>query len=170
MRLNPTKLNWSCAFTRCFCFHRHRPSCFSCVNSFPSPLIFAPTSPLLSILWHRLFITCRNDLLMPSGKFTQPYLHLSCGLQRKCNPLHALSRKHKWIIYGALGSAENPLVWSKCHACSLFSPFLVVVLKVSFDRTLVAELTPETLLKTTAFPLRAGSWRLCFSLAFHKIF
>lgn len=40
-------------------------------------------------------------------------------------PLHALSRKHKWIIYGALGSAENPLVWSKCHACSLlrFFPF-----------------------------------------------
>lgn len=26
----------------------------------------------------------------------------------------------------------------------VFSPFLVVVLKVSFDRTLVAELTPET--------------------------
>lgn len=52
----------------------------------------------------------------------------------------------------------------------VFSPFLVVVLKVSFDRTLVAELTPETLLKATAFPLRARSSRLCFSLAFHKIF
>lgn len=29
----------------------------------------------------------------------------------------------------------------------VFTPFLVVVLKVSFDRTLVDELTPETLFK-----------------------
>lgn len=67
-------------------FSSSLPVLFSLVLIPPPPLHLPPTSPLLSILWHRLFITCRNDLLMPSGKFTQPYLHLSCGLQRKCNP------------------------------------------------------------------------------------
>lgn len=42
--------------------------------------------------------------------------------------------------------AEKPLVWGKCHDRSLwcFPLFLFKVLKVSFHRTLVVELTPET--------------------------
>lgn len=154
-------------------FSSSLPVLFSLVLIPPPPFIFPPllhfspscgtdcSSPAEMIYW------CQAVNLL-SRICTCPVVCRGSAI-----PLHALSRKHKWIIYGALGSAENPLMWSKCHACShlrFFSPFLVVVLKVSFDRTLVAELTPETLLKTTAFPLRARSWRLCFSLAFHRIF
>lgn len=65
---------------------------------------------------------------------------------------------------------EPPRVRQMSRLLSMmFSLFLFKVLKVSFDRTLVVELTPETLSQTTAFPLWAMSRRLRFSLAFHDI-
>lgn len=78
--------------------------------------------------------------------------------------------ENKWVIDGALaGPAENPLMWGKCHGCApLCFPFPFQVLKVSFDRTLVVELTPETLFKTTASPLLSMSRRLCFSFGISR--
>lgn len=51
----------------------------------------------------------------------------------------------------------------------VFLFFLFELLKVSFGRTLEAELSLETLSQTANFPLRAVSGQLCFRLAFRNI-
>lgn len=69
--------------------------------------------------------------------------------------------------------AEKPLVWGKCHDRSLwcFPLFLFKVLKVSFHRTLVVELTPETFFfKTTTSPLSSHVWAAVFQFGISQHF